>query len=461
MRSQIISGNRTAHFRIAMLATFLFAFGITAAAQQSGSLADTARQLRTEKQGQSQTGSQAQQFADELSEDQADNGAPGGFKTFNTGNYKIWVPAPFHMDGNDSAGVVLSGPMNNGRHLVVLLGNPIVAHFENNEDAFQETALKFSHLYADQANCAKATVAGHNAYDCAMAVANLMGQRVTGSAVFLRSLGNIYPVFCVTPSDSGSRDYINTTPTYYNKVWAEKSLQKETEDIKKTLQGCETVFQSVHIPEGISAQKSAASIANAIPNQSQPQGAVPPSIGSSPAPTKDPARGAIPASMQPNSSLPPGVKVQAFIYCRTARDCFDASVLVPTDAQLLSSDCKQYVLETKIQGQLFLLLAGTNGCAGRNPNDAGLVRWNQLVLPETQRAPGTASTISSLQGTVDGKTAVITTMRFKKGLEDWMGKRAEIESNGVQLVVGCMGPKEHFADADTVCSALIDSLRLP
>ena len=444
------------------MATFILAIGLAAnAQQQSGSLADTARQLRAQKQGQAQTQGQAQQFADELSEDQSENGAPGGFKTFNTGSYKIWVPAPYHQDGNDAAGPVLSSATSNGRRLLVLLGTPVVAHFENNDAAFQETALKFAHLYADQANCIKATVAGHEAYACSLATANLMGQRVTGNAVFVRSLGNVYSVFCATPSDSNSRDYINTTPTYYNKTWAEKSLAKETDDMKNALKGCETVFQSIHIPEGISAQKSAANIANAAPAQP----AQPAAVAASPGGTAEAARGAMPTSMQmpmgTNSSLPPGVKVQAFTYCATARDCFDASVLVPTEAQLVSSDCKQYVFETKVQGQPFLLLAGTNSCAARNPNDANLVRWNQLVLSEAQRAPGTASTVTALQGTVDGKPAVITTMRFKNGLADWMGKRAEVESNGVQLVVGCMGPKEHFADADAVCSALIDSLRLP
>src|SRR5579864_5833509 len=274
MRSQMIFEKHTS-IRVALLAMFIFAIGLTARAQQGGSLADTARQIRAQKQGQSQTQGQAQQFADELSEDQSDNGAPGGYKTYNAGGYKVWVPAPYHVDGNDAAGPVLSGPMNNGRHLIVLLGTPVVAHFENNDAAFQETTLKFAHLYADQANCTKATVAGYEAYACGLAVATLLGQRVTGDAVFVRSLGYIYPIFCVTPSDSGSRDFINTAPTYSNKAWAEKSLEKETEDMKKALKGCETVFQSVHIPEGISAQKSAASIANAAATPPSRQPAVP------------------------------------------------------------------------------------------------------------------------------------------------------------------------------------------
>jgi hypothetical protein len=138
-------------------------------------------------------------------------------------------------------------------------------------------------------------------------------------------------------------------------------------------------------------------------------------------------------------------------------------VLVPADAQLVSSDCKQYIFEIKVQGAPFLLLAGPSGetCGNRNASDPSLVKWNQLAAPEAARAPGSSSTIGSLQATLDGKPAIITTISFRKGLSDWMGKRAEVENNGAQLVVGCMAPREHFTDGDAICSSLIASLRLP
>lgn len=442
---------------------------ISVHAQQGSSLADAARQARAQKQGQGHSGNTAQQYADELAEDQSDNGAPAGFKNYNTGDYKIWVPAPYHVDGHDSSGVVLSGPFVGMKPLIVMLGTPFVAHFENNDAAFQENSLRFAHLYADQANCVKATVVNHGAYTCGLGVANLLGQHVTGNAVFVKSLGNIYPVFCVTPSDSGSRDYINSAPNSYSKQSAEKNLEKEVEAVKAVLQKCETVFQSIRIPEGPSAQKSAASVTTGGPEAGKPAGAGTGS-GIEPGPLANASRGlhespaptVPPASLQnADSAVPPGLKVHPFTYCKGRLDCYNASVYVPASAQLVSSDCNQYVFETKLQGEIFLLLAGTNSCSERGANDSNRVRWNQLVLPETERAPGTASTVSSLQGTVDGKTAVITTMRFKKGLADWMGERAEVESNGVQLVVGCMGPRERFADAEAMCSALIGSLRLP
>jgi len=122
------------------------------------------------------------------------------------------------------------------------------------------------------------------------------------------------------------------------------------------------------------------------------------------------------------------------------------------------------VFETKVDGQRFLLLAGQSGAGGcdeRPANDPDPVRWHQLVDPENLRAPGTASTISSLQATLAEYPAVITTLRFRKGTSDWMAKRADVDINGIPLVVGCMAPRDHFPNGEELCSALLDSLRLP
>jgi hypothetical protein len=139
-------------------------------------------------------------------------------------------------------------------------------------------------------------------------------------------------------------------------------------------------------------------------------------------------------------------------------------VFVPADAKLVNSDCNQYVFEIKVKGKPFLLLTGSSGadgCEGRKADDPSLVRWEQLVAPESARAPGTSNIISDQQIVLDGKRAVVTEMKFKNGLIDWIGKRAEIESNGVSLVVGCMSQKEYFADGDDICSTLIGSIQLP
>jgi hypothetical protein len=36
-----------------------------------------------------------------------------------------------------------------------------------------------------------------------------------------------------------------------------------------------------------------------------------------------------------------------------------------------------------------------------------------------------------------------------------------IENQGKQFLLGCTAPEEHFADAEALCTTLVNSLRLP
>lgn len=454
----------------------LLAAWVPAQAQQSSSLADAARQARAQRQAQAQSASPAQQIANELSEDQNDS-APGGFKTYNAGDYKLWVPAPYRVEGNDPAGVVLSGPQVGTKIPMLMLGTPIVGHWQNNDAAFEDAATQFVRLYEQSAHCSKTTVASNTAYQCGLAAANLLGKRVSGNAYFVWGAGNIYPVFCVTPSDSRNREVLNNQRVDRGtKEWAQEGLSHELDDVRVVWQKCETVVQSIRISPR-TAESNAAALTKPA---AEPAGTPTASSGSGSGSLADIARGlhqqgaaqGVPASVPSTSApetasaaggVPSGSKVQAFIYCKTASQCYNASVLVPNEAQLVSSDCKQYIFETKVQGAPFLLLAGTggDGCTGHGKGDTNQVRWDELAQPESGRAPGTFTLVGSLQATLDGKPAVITQILFRKGTTTWMGKRAEIDSNGVPLVVGCMAPREHFADGDAICSGLMDSLRLP
>jgi len=473
--------------RAAMLAALLLAFAacLRVQAQQGGSLADAARQARAQRQPQSQpdTG-KAQQVINELMEDQSDSDAPGGFKTYNAGDYKVWVPAPYRVQGHDDAGVVLSGPVLGSKHPIVLVGTPIVARWGNNEEAFQDAANQFARLYAQSANCTKTKVADHGAYECSMAAATLLGERVTGNAVFVRSAGNVYPLFCMTPSESRARDTLNNKRVDRStREWATENLGREDDDMKAVWQKCETFFGSIHFKLTVAGQAETTPVSQSGPakaatpkppngagaavsaGQVHPATAVAGTAVAAAQPPPPPAATgtAPPVNPESPSTVPPGFKVQPFTYCKSANDCWNASIVVPADAQLLSSDCKQFVFQTKVQGAPFLLMAGSagaDGCGRRTQSDANLVRWNELAQPESARAPGTYNTISTLQANLDGRPATITQIGFRKGLTEWRGKRAEFESNGVPLVVGCMSPKESFAGGDEICSGLIASLRL-
>jgi hypothetical protein len=478
--------------QFAMLVTFLLLVvaASPARAQDGGSLADVARQARAQKQAQPKAAANtAQQIADQLAEDQEDKDAPAGFKTYNAGAYKLFIPAPYTIDPHDVGGVIVTGPQIGSTRALVLAGSPIPLHLES-EDAFHDAATQFARSYASSANCTKAKVAGHNAYQCSLAGANLQGHSVSGNAMLVRGAGEILPVLCVANTESRARDTLNNPhATFKQKKYAREVMDHEEQDVRTAWQKCDAVFQSIRIKDSSAPQKTNLSATNTAIDSTKStvssdaavdpaKAAAPPqSADDEPASLADIARQLhqpsarsvptppTPATVAAQSTIPAGFKIQAFTYCKShTQQCWNASVLVPADAKLVSSDCKQYVFETKVKGSPFLLLmgpAGAESCPGRNPSDGSTVRWKQLVDPERERDPGTSSTISAEQTSLDGKQAFVTQMRFRKGAADWIAKRAEVENNDAQLVVGCMAPKDTFSDGDSICSGLIESLRLP
>jgi hypothetical protein len=236
------------HLGRAVTLALLLIFAPTFAAHaQSGSLADAARQARSQKPAQGDV-NRAQQVADELSEEQNSGDAPAGFKIYNAGDYKLAVPAPYTVDGRDDGGTVLTGPSVGSKHAVVLVGTPMVFNWGSSDAAFHDAAVQFASIYLSSAKCTKAAVADHDAYQCGLAGANLMGHRVSGNAVFVRVAGNIYPIYCAAPTDSTERDTINDPHSSYdNKIYARAALDREEEDVRKVWKKCDIVFQSLRV----------------------------------------------------------------------------------------------------------------------------------------------------------------------------------------------------------------------
>jgi|SRR5579864_2999629 len=464
-----INDSRVFHGRWMRFALFLCAAAYAAQAQ-SGSLAEAARQVRAEKQSQPDETSKAQQIANDLSEDQNQKGVAGGFKLYDAGAYKLTLPAPYSTNLHDDGGTVISGPRVGTVVPLTLVGNSIILQGDT-DDAFRDASVQFARNYAQSANCTQTTVANHNAYQCMLAGANLAGRSVGGTAMFLRDGRNIYPLFCVSTTDSNARDVLNNQyASYLQKMHAKQVLAQETEYAREVWQKCDTVFQSIHFVHGGQHPLTTSERADAGPGTNvsdRGKAAVSPSLPATDSQShQSPTTQTVPPSLTSSTqaSVPSGFKAQPFTYCKGPNNCWDASVLVPSEARLVSSDCKQYIFELTVNGSPLLLLAGPaggEGCSNNSPGDPNRVRWNELAEPESRRATGAYSTIGTMQATLDGKRALITQIGFRKDLTSWIGKRAEIENNGVPLFVGCMAPRDTFEDVDAICSSWIGSLRLP
>src|SRR5579863_712330 len=90
------------------------------------SLGDLARQSRAQRGQSGTTPSKAQDLANELQQEQEESeNAPIGYKTYNAGDYRLFVPFPYEIEGRDENGTVLAGSRVGVTNTVVMAGNPL------------------------------------------------------------------------------------------------------------------------------------------------------------------------------------------------------------------------------------------------------------------------------------------------------------------------------------------------
>ena len=89
-------------------------------------LGDLARQTRAQHAANDGKSSKAQELVDEMQQEQeaADN-SPVGFKNFDAGDYRLFVPYPYSLEGRDNGGAVLLGSRLGITNTEVVAGAPI------------------------------------------------------------------------------------------------------------------------------------------------------------------------------------------------------------------------------------------------------------------------------------------------------------------------------------------------
>jgi hypothetical protein len=74
-----------------------------------------------------------------------------------------------------------------------------------------------------------------------------------------------------------------------------------------------------------------------------------------------------------------------------------------------------------------------------------------------------ADAVSTQELTVDGNPALITRFRYHRDPSHWwIAERMLLQNQNQaqQFMLACTAPEEHFADAEVVCTTLVNSLRL-
>jgi hypothetical protein len=123
----------------------------------------------------------------------------------------------------------------------------------------------------------------------------------------------------------------------------------------------------------------------------------------------------------------------------------------------------QHIFKAALDGGAVMLYAGPAdvGAPYRSMTDPDYIRMRDLANFNgwSREKP---DAVSTQELTIDGRPALMTRFRFQRYQKRWwIGERALIEDQGAQFLLGCAAPEEHFADAEGLCTTLVNSLRLP
>src|SRR5579864_5149468 len=158
-------------FRYALFAATIALAGTFALAQDSAppdSLGDLGRQTRAQHAAQDNKSNKAQALVDEMQQEQeaADN-APLGFKNYDAGEYRIFVPNPYSLEGREpGGGAILLGSRLGITNTEVVAGKPIPIPPNLNDSNLANWVQQVAQRYSQGTYCSPTTLGSRKAFRC-------------------------------------------------------------------------------------------------------------------------------------------------------------------------------------------------------------------------------------------------------------------------------------------------------
>jgi hypothetical protein len=486
--------------RVALaVAACVICLGAAVRAQDSdnqGSLGDVARQTRAQHASASAGKSgKAPGLVDEMPQEQeAEENVPTGFKGYDAGDYRLFVPFPYSLEGRDHGGAVLLGPKRETANTEIVAGAPVPIPANLSDNDLLDAARQLASTRGEPANCFAIEHSSRKTYRCSWQNGPvLLGRQVCGSMEIIVGSKSLIPVMCVSPVDmsqpcagnSDGHNACNDRDRNLNECDQPKAQAvagATFRDERTTAQTCEEIiYPSIQLKEDIVAHP--ASISDNAENK-PPRPA--PTAGSVLAPESAPGEAESPGpslaelarqtrraphdtaqakldNVEETSVAPAGFQSFVLAYCLNPQHCSEASVVIPEKAEVVSRVNGQHIFKAWLDGEPVMLYAGPADVNApyRSLTDADYIRIRDLANAHgsSREKPDSAST---QELTIEDRPALMTRFRYQRDQNRWwIGERVLIENQGAEFLVGCAAPEEHFADAEALCTTLVNSLRLP
>lgn len=463
----------------------------------SPSLGDVARQNRAQHAATSEGApSKAQALAEEMQQEQeASEAAPTGFKSYDAGDYRLFVPYPFSIEGRDNGGPVLLGSRLGVTNTEVLAGTPIPFPADISDVNLMNGVRQIAQFHGGYPSCSAAKLGSRKAFHCSWNdTPYLLGHQVWGTMVFVVGSNSLIPVMCVSPDEFqclsqdrfGYHTCSNPNPTWQEVQQTKNAIDTRFRDERTTAQVCEQIiYPSIQLKEDIvvhpatiaeskPAPATPAPTANApqanVTGESSSQG---PSLGDLARQNRQAPRAKAQTKLdnaEGTTVAPPGFQAFTVQYCLNPNDCSEASVVIPEKAEVLSRVNGQHIFKTMLNGDPVMLYAGPADVNApyRSLTDRDFIRMRDLANANgwsRERTDG----VSTQELTIEGRPALMTRFRYQRDPNIWwIGERTLIDmgsspydNQGWQFLMGCTAPEQRFAEAEALCTTMVNSLRLP
>src|SRR5580704_3738805 len=152
---------------VTLLAAAVVCLGarLRAQTENPNSLGDVARQTRAQHaSAPADKSGKAQDLVDEMQQEQeAAENAPLGFKNYNAGDYRLFVPFPYTLEGRENGGAVLLGSRLGITNTEVLAGAPVPIPVNVKDSELSNLVRQQASLHGSQAYCSAIKQGSHKA----------------------------------------------------------------------------------------------------------------------------------------------------------------------------------------------------------------------------------------------------------------------------------------------------------
>jgi len=419
-------------------------------------------------------------------EQEAEENAPVGFKNYNAGDYRLFVPFPFTLEGRENGGAVLVGSRLGITNTEVLAGAPVPIPANLSDADLGNLVRQLARQHSQNSNCSPIKVGSRKAFRCGMYQGYLLGRQVWGSMEYVVGSSSVIPVMCVSPDEHeclasygpGNHACNSPHPAWLEVQETRAAIQTRNRDERTTAQMCDQIIYPsiqlkediiVHpasIPDGKARVASPSGLRDRT-GEAAPQG---PSLAELARETKQSPHGKAQATLDnaEGNSAPPGFQSFSLQYCVNPQQCSEAAVVIPEKAEVVSRVNGQHIFKAALNGEPVMLYAGP---ADVNAPYRGLTEPDYIRIRDLANTNGWSrekpDAVSTQDLTIEGRRALMTRFRYQRDQKKWwIGERVLIENQGAQnpggqFLLGCAAPEEHFADAEVLCTTLVNSLRLP